>query len=270
MNRKIAVLLCMFLALAPVAAAESVESTPIPKEWNSQAELGERILMRGKKGEDVVQLQERLKELGYYLGEADGLFGLQTQKAVRAFQRAHDLEKIDGKVGPATLERMFADDVIVKPTPVPSPTPTPEPTPTPSPTPVPTPAPTPTPDVKNAPFVMGEQLLSVNGEDIMFMTGEAEGETLYPLTGFLTQFGYEGTYEEGNWQFVNKEKDVEIALITSGENGLCEGAMGSFAGKLFVADEKSRVYAYQGEAYVTRALLEQMGIRVDGIEIFGE
>lgn len=270
MNRKIAVLLCMLLALAPLAAAESATPTPMPKEWNAEAKLGERILMRGKKGEDVVELQERLKELGYYLGEADGLFGLNTQKAVRAFQRAHKLEKIDGKVGPATLERMFADDVIVKPTPTPTPTPTPAPTPTPSPTPVPTPVPTPTPDMANAPFTMGEQLLSVNGEDIMFVTGEADGETLYPLTGFLTHFGYEGTYEAGNWQFVHKENGTEVALITSGEDGLCEGAMGSFAGKLFVADEDSRVYAYQGEAYVTRALLEQLGIRVDGIEIFGE
>ncbi len=268
MNRKIAVLLCMLLALAPLAAAESL--TPVPKEWNAEAKLGERLLMRGKKGEDVAELQERLKELGYYLGEADGLFGLNTQKAVRAFQRAHKMEKIDGKVGPATLERMFADDVIVKPTPEPTPSPTPAPTPTPSPTPVPTPAPTPTPDMANAPFEMGEQLLSVNGEDITFVTGEADGETLYPLMGVLERFGYKGTYDAGNWQLENVDSGAEIAVMTNGENGLCEGAMGSFEGKLFVTDENSRVYAYQGEAYVTRALLEQLGVLVDGMEILSK
>lgn len=54
-------------------------------------------------------MQQRLYDLGYLDGDVDGKFGLQTQKAVRAFQRAHKLEKIDGKVGEQTLAALFGD-----------------------------------------------------------------------------------------------------------------------------------------------------------------
>lgn len=42
-------------------------------------------------GADVVVLQLRLKELGYLQSRADGLFGLETDSALRAFQAANDL-----------------------------------------------------------------------------------------------------------------------------------------------------------------------------------
>lgn len=86
-------------------------------------QLGERILMRGTEGDDVRLVQQRLYDLGYLTDKVDGKFGLQTQKAVRAFQRAHKLEKVDGKVGRQTLAVLFGDDVIALPTPTPSPTP---------------------------------------------------------------------------------------------------------------------------------------------------
>jgi murein L,D-transpeptidase YcbB/YkuD len=43
-------------------------------------------------GADVVVLQLRLKELGYLQSRADGLFGLDTDTALRAFQAASGLE----------------------------------------------------------------------------------------------------------------------------------------------------------------------------------
>ena len=97
---------------APAAAAEAMP-TPAPtqapaitQEDAAAAQLGERILFRGMEGEDVKIVQRRLYELGYYLGDVDGVFGLKTRSAVYAFQRAHKLEKVDGKVGPQTISAM--------------------------------------------------------------------------------------------------------------------------------------------------------------------
>ena len=110
-------------AQAEATAAEAAWTPPVvTAEEMDAAHLGERILMRGLEGDDVRLMQQRLYDLGYLDGDVDGKFGLQTQKAVRAFQRAHKLEKIDGKVGEQTLAALFGDDVIAMPTPTPSPT----------------------------------------------------------------------------------------------------------------------------------------------------
>ena len=84
----------------------------VTQEEMDSAGLGTRILWRGMEGEDVRLMQRRLYELGYYLGEIDGVFGLGTRSAVYAFQRAHKMEKVDGKVGPATISAMFSDVAI--------------------------------------------------------------------------------------------------------------------------------------------------------------
>ena len=53
----------------------------------------------GDRGADVRLLQEKLRELGFLDGAADGVFGQGTDAAVRAFQEAHGLDA-DGIVGP--------------------------------------------------------------------------------------------------------------------------------------------------------------------------
>jgi N-acetylmuramoyl-L-alanine amidase len=53
-------------------------------------------------GDDVFALQERLLELGYDAGRPDGMFGPQTEQALRSFQRDYGLV-VDGICGPATL-----------------------------------------------------------------------------------------------------------------------------------------------------------------------
>lgn len=60
-------------------------------------------------GADVLELQRQLDELGYAVGALDGLYGLDTASAVRAFQRDHGLE-VDGIAGPQTQAALAAAD----------------------------------------------------------------------------------------------------------------------------------------------------------------
>jgi len=59
------------------------------------------ILRLGMKGPAVEGLQERLRSLGFLKGAVDGIFGTETQAAVKAAQRKFSLEP-DGVVGNAT------------------------------------------------------------------------------------------------------------------------------------------------------------------------
>lgn len=69
------------------------------------AEAGKVILMvtvkKGSSGDAVKQLQEWLNQLGYDCGRPDGIFGTQTEFAVKKFQVNHGL-KADGIVGALT------------------------------------------------------------------------------------------------------------------------------------------------------------------------
>ena len=62
---------------------------------------GSFTLYKGKSGEDVKALQERLRELNYLTATPDGIFGRYTEAAVIAFQNANNLTA-DGIVGPLT------------------------------------------------------------------------------------------------------------------------------------------------------------------------
>lgn len=244
-------------------ADEAALLAPITQQERDAAALGERILLRGMEGDDVRLVQRRLRQLGYYLGKVDGVFGLGTRSAVIAFQRAHSLVKVDGKVGEETISRMFGEDVIVKPTPTPTPTPTPRPTPTPTPTPIPTPAPTATPDAAQAPFALEETTLYVDDLPVTLMLGRDDaGERLYPLCGVMGRLGYTATHAAGSWQLTHLSGESEIALMTDGQDGLCRQAMGSADGVLFLSDEAARVYVFGEEAYVTASLLSHLGLNV--------
>lgn len=64
-------------------------------------------LKKGSKGAAVEELQRRLKELGYYTGAIDGIFGTGTVKAVKEFQADHALT-VDGIAG--TLTQTVLDE----------------------------------------------------------------------------------------------------------------------------------------------------------------
>ena len=62
-------------------------------------------LRKGSRGDDVKQLQTKLKRWGYYTGAVDGIFGAQTEEAVKYFQRKNGLA-VDGIVGSATAKAL--------------------------------------------------------------------------------------------------------------------------------------------------------------------
>ena len=67
-----------------------------------------RTLQYGDKGEDVLTLQTRMKELLYYNGPLSGEFGDLTRKAVRRVQEAYDLEQT-GAADAALQEIIYGD-----------------------------------------------------------------------------------------------------------------------------------------------------------------
>ena len=57
---------------------------------------------RGSTGSAVSSLQQALQDSGYYSGKVDGIFGSQTERAVRSFQSDYGLT-VDGIAGKDTL-----------------------------------------------------------------------------------------------------------------------------------------------------------------------
>ncbi|WIV13286.1 L,D-transpeptidase family protein [Proteiniborus sp. MB09-C3] len=56
---------------------------------------GFRVLMHGDRGADVQEVQKRLKQLGYYTGSIDGVFGNGLRAAVIKFYAANKMPKND-------------------------------------------------------------------------------------------------------------------------------------------------------------------------------
>ena len=52
---------------------------------------GFRNLKSGMYGSDVLEIQKRLKELGFFTSNPNGKFGAETEKAVHAYCRANNL-----------------------------------------------------------------------------------------------------------------------------------------------------------------------------------
>ena len=63
------------------------------------------VLRQGSKGNEVKEVQRRLKSWGYYNGSVDGVFGAGTKSAVVSFQKKNGL-KADGVVGAATYKAL--------------------------------------------------------------------------------------------------------------------------------------------------------------------
>ena len=77
-----------------------------PKKGNSVAYTK---LQSGDTGEKVTNLQNRLKELGYFTDAVNGTYGETTTQAVKEFQTIAELDS-DGVAGEKTQEKLFAAD----------------------------------------------------------------------------------------------------------------------------------------------------------------
>jgi N-acetylmuramoyl-L-alanine amidase len=71
-----------------------------------QETFSDAVLQQGFYGDDVIELQSRLKYLGYYDGVIDGDFGPSTKNAVTWFQWKFGM-KSDGIVGQKTKSKLY-------------------------------------------------------------------------------------------------------------------------------------------------------------------
>jgi N-acetylmuramoyl-L-alanine amidase len=83
-----------------------------PETWGALIEstfaLGDRLLFIAQpmlRGDDVSSLQQQMNQLGFDAGRVDGIFGPQTERALRAFQRNAGIQP-DGVCGPASLRAL--------------------------------------------------------------------------------------------------------------------------------------------------------------------
>lgn len=83
-----------------------------PETWQALVEanylLGDRMLWHSRtvmRGDDVLDLQQRLNRLGFDAGLEDGLYGAAARRAVMEFQTNVGLD-VDGIVGARTLEAL--------------------------------------------------------------------------------------------------------------------------------------------------------------------
>ena len=67
-------------------SAESGEAEPSGAETSEEAPEDQPVLKKGDRGEEVKALQQRLRELGFLTGKADGIFGAKTEQAVIEFK----------------------------------------------------------------------------------------------------------------------------------------------------------------------------------------
>lgn len=64
-------------------------------------------MMAGAQGKEVYVLQEALKELGFYTGASDGIFGASTTAALKAFQKKNSLKQ-DG-IASAEIQQLILE-----------------------------------------------------------------------------------------------------------------------------------------------------------------
>jgi N-acetylmuramoyl-L-alanine amidase len=93
----------------PAAAPFPAPTQPKPTNQSAPpaaATIDFPILRMGAQGTAVTRLQERLKAIGVFSGAIDGVFGSETQSAVKAAQSKFGLEA-DGIVGGATWSALM-------------------------------------------------------------------------------------------------------------------------------------------------------------------
>ena len=89
-------------------AADEISPDDVPEEEELEEEIMEgRTLQYGDEGDDVLELQTRLKDLKYYTGSLSGRYREGTRAAVKTFQGDNGLEKT-GIADPETQTLIFS------------------------------------------------------------------------------------------------------------------------------------------------------------------
>ena len=89
-----------FRNLAVIMAVFSLLSFTFPQSESDSVDVLSKL---GSRGQEVRQVQQKLKSLGYYKGSVDGIYGVQTKTAVQKFQKNCGIT-VDGIAGPKTLK----------------------------------------------------------------------------------------------------------------------------------------------------------------------
>jgi Putative peptidoglycan binding domain/HEAT repeats len=102
-------LTCLAALGTPIARTKSVAAIdlqPVSQTLVAQAAGGmSSELGVNSQGKAVSSLQQRLQQTGYYDGSVDGLYGFDTQRAVKAFQASAGLEQT-GSLNDETWEKL--------------------------------------------------------------------------------------------------------------------------------------------------------------------
>ena len=168
--------------IAPVNTIATITAKPTNTPGPATPTPTPSSLKKGMTGTLVKNLQQRLKDLGYYTGSVDGDFGAATEAAVEEFQKANGLT-VDGKAGTNTLKKLNSDTAISKKAYTASQaTATPRPTAKPTSTPKPTAKATATPDLSKDIYLQvgssGKNVTTLQNRliELGWMGGQADGE----------------------------------------------------------------------------------------------
>ncbi len=102
MKRSLSAILVLLMVLSAVLSAG------IPARAD-EAAVFTRELKEGDMGEDVIALQQRLRNLGYYYGSVNGIFGPDTANALTVFQRDNGL-LASGMLDEITFRVLFSKE----------------------------------------------------------------------------------------------------------------------------------------------------------------
>lgn len=98
------------------ADAETADTSATNEDETDEeeAETESSSYSKGDYNEEIIKIQQRLIELSYYSGTADGSFGTMTEEAVKAFQSTNNLTQT-GIVDELTHDALFSTSAVENP-----------------------------------------------------------------------------------------------------------------------------------------------------------
>ncbi|MGG3279651.1 spore cortex-lytic enzyme [Paenibacillus solani] len=115
-NSKIWITISIAVLLSAVVLVPGeVTADPYSNPQEALPTFSQQVIQFGSTGEDVYELQGRLKYLGFYYGKIDSVFGSKTQGSVKWFQSEFGME-VDGVVGPKVKLKLYNATKDFRPT----------------------------------------------------------------------------------------------------------------------------------------------------------